>query len=90
LATSGAWLGQPLPIIGNIPSPLAVLHVWRTLLFDPGYWQSWYLGTLRVTAGFGAAVVVGVPFGLLLAINPTCRGVVFPVFELLRPIPPLA
>ncbi len=40
--------------------------------------------------GFSAAVIVGIPFGLLLAINRTFRGIAFPVFELLRPIPPLA
>ncbi len=89
-ATSEAWLGHRLPVIGNVPPPLVVIRVWRTLLFDPGYWQSWYLSALRVAVGFAAAVLAGVPFGLLLAISPTIRGLAFPVFELLRPIPPLA
>jgi NitT/TauT family transport system permease protein len=43
-----------------------------------------------VLLGFSAAALVGVPFGLFLAINKTFRGIAFPVFELLRPIPPLA
>jgi NitT/TauT family transport system permease protein len=89
-ATSGHWLGYRLPVIGNVPSPLSVLHVWRALIFDPGYWQSWYLSFLRVLLGFGSAMVAGVPFGLFLALSPTFRGISFPVFELLRPIPPLA
>ncbi len=56
----------------------------------PGYWQSWYWSFLRVLLGFSAATLVGVPFGLFLAISKTFRGIAFPVFELLRPIPPLA
>jgi NitT/TauT family transport system permease protein len=89
-ATSRTWLGHPLPILGNLPAPSAVLEAFRRLLGDPGYWQSGYASFLRVVTGFGAAVLVGVPLGLLMALNPRLRRVVFPVFELLRPIPPLA
>jgi NitT/TauT family transport system permease protein len=89
-STSSRWLGWPLPGIGHVPSPVAVLEAWRALLVDPGYWQSWYLSTLRVVAAFSVSMVVGVPFGLLLAISSTFRDMAFPVFELLRPIPPLA
>jgi NitT/TauT family transport system permease protein len=89
-STSADWLGFRLPIIGAVPSPLSVIAAWTRLLGDPGYWQSWYLSFLRVLLGFSAAMIVGIPFGLFLAINPIFRGIVFPVFELLRPIPPLA
>jgi NitT/TauT family transport system permease protein len=89
-ASSGHWLGHRLPIIGNVPTPLAVLQVWAAVIVDPGYWQSWYLSVLRVLTGFSAAVMLGVPFGLLLATSRVFRGIAFPVFELLRPIPPLA
>jgi NitT/TauT family transport system permease protein len=89
-STSRAWLGTPLPIIGAVPSPASVLRAWAQLLSDPGYWQSWMWSALRVGLGFAAASLVGIPFGLALAANATFRGVAFPVFELLRPIPPLA
>jgi NitT/TauT family transport system permease protein len=89
-ATSGTWLGYRLPVLGAVPSPVSVIVAWSHLLGDPGYWQSWYLSSLRVLLGFSAAMAVGIPFGLLLAINPTFRGIAFPVFEVLRPIPPLA
>ena len=62
----------------------------QSCLTDPGYWQSWMWSALRVSLGFAAAALVGIPFGLALAANATFRGVAFPVFELLRPIPPLA
>jgi NitT/TauT family transport system permease protein len=89
-STSRTWLGTALPVIGAVPSPHAVLRAWAQLLFDPGYWQSWMWSTLRVACGFAAATLLGVPFGLALAANSTFRGVAFPPFELLRPIPPLA
>jgi NitT/TauT family transport system permease protein len=89
-STSGTWLGHPLPILGVVPSSVSVAIAWAQLLRDPGYWQSWYLSFLRVVIGFSAASLIGIPFGLFLAINKTFRGIAFPVFELLRPIPPLA
>jgi len=89
-ATSGDWLGTRLPVVGNIPSPLAAFRVWAGLIDDPTYWTSWYQSSLRVLEGFATAVVMGVPFGLLMAMSKTARGICFPVFELLRPIPPLA
>jgi NitT/TauT family transport system permease protein len=89
-ATSGGWLGHALPLVGSLPAPSAVLAAWEGLLVDPGYWQSWCASFSRVLVGFSAAVLVGVPFGLLLASSAAVRGLVLPVFELLRPIPPLA
>src|SRR5580704_15934046 len=89
-STNRIWLGMPLPVIGAVPSPDSVVRAWAQLLSDPGYWQSWMWSVLRVSLGFAAAALVGIPFGLALAANATFRGVAFPVFELLRPIPPLA
>jgi NitT/TauT family transport system permease protein len=40
--------------------------------------------------GFIAAMIIGIPFGLMLAVSRVAHGVAFPVFEVLRPIPPLA
>ena len=58
-ATSRAWLGVPLPVIGAVPAPDAVLAAWAKLLGDPGYWQSWVSSLLRVTLGFAAATAIG-------------------------------
>jgi len=79
-----------LPWIGMIPAPSDVLRAWAGVVGDSGYWQSWYKSFLRVMAGFTAAMILGIPFGLLLAVNRTAFGIGFPVFEVLRPIPPLA
>lgn len=86
----GDWTGARLPFIGVVPPPSRVLLVWYNLIGDYGYWQSWYLSFLRVLGGFGAAMVLGIPFGMALALNRTFYQTAFPTFEVLRPIPPLA
>jgi len=79
-----------LPWIGAVPAPSAVLAAWGTVLNEPGYRQSWYMSFLRVMGGFVAAMLIGIPFGLLLAVSRVAHGIGFPTFEVLRPIPPLA
>lgn len=84
------WTGFRPPGIGNLPAPTAVLHSWMSVLTDVGYWQSWMLSLGRVFGGFAAALLLGVPLGLFLAMSRVFNGIAFPVFELIRPIPPLA
>jgi NitT/TauT family transport system permease protein len=67
-----------------------VLIAWQSVFFDVGYWYSWVASTWRVLGGFIAALILGVPLGLALALNKTFRGIFFPVFEFIRPVPPLA
>jgi NitT/TauT family transport system permease protein len=87
---STRWFGFELPLLSRIPAPSAVIAAWYRLIGDPGYWQSWLVSMERVTVGFAAAVIAGVPIGLVMALWRPVREVFFPVFELLRPIPPLA
>lgn len=89
-ARSKQWFGVVVPYIGNVPAPSAVLDSWVALLGDAGYWRSWYMSTWRVLTGFVAAMVVGIPLGLMMAVSRTANGIIFPTFEILRPIPPLA
>jgi NitT/TauT family transport system permease protein len=79
-----------LPWIGAVPAPSIVLKSWLAVLGDASYWASWYMSFFRVMAGFAAAMLIGIPFGLALAVSRTAHGIGFPVFEVLRPIPPLA
>lgn len=87
---SKAWFGFQTPWIGKIPPPSEVAANWVEIAQRPGYWQSWYLSFSRVFFGFLIAQVVGIPFGLALAVNKYFRDIFFPPFEVLRPIPPLA
>ncbi len=82
-----AWT---LPGIGLIPPPTDVAVAWLGVLPKPGYWWSWVASFRRVMTGFIAAMVLGIPFGLMLAVNKYFRDIFFPPFEILRPIPPLA
>lgn len=84
------WDKKYLPWIGAVPAPTEVLKAWVAVLGEQGYWHSWYMSFFRVMGGFIAAMIIGIPFGLLLAVSRTAYGIGFPVFEVLRPIPPLA
>lgn len=45
---------------------------------------------VRLLSGFGAALVIGVPLGLLMAYIRTINWLVSPLFELFRSVPPIA
>jgi NitT/TauT family transport system permease protein len=90
LIALGGFKPTYLPWIGAVPPLSDVAKVWVGLLTDLSYWHSWYMSFVRVVSGFIAAMIVGIPFGLLLAVSRTAFGIAFPVFEVLRPIPPLA
>lgn len=87
---SVSWFGFALPWVSQIPPPTAVLQEMLGLFHDASFWQSAFLSTLRVFEGFFAAMLIGIPLGLAMAVSRTFYGITFPVFEVLRPIPPLA
>lgn len=87
---SKLWFGFQVPWIGKVPPPSNVLAVWADVIPAWGYWESWVQSFRRVLEGFIAAQIIGIPFGLGLAVNKYFRDLFFPPFEVLRPIPPLA
>lgn len=89
-ATSKAWLGIELPFFGKLPTPIDVAYSATEIVQQPGYWSSWVQSFRRVLTGFLLAQIIGIPFGLALAVNKYFRDIFFPPFEVLRPIPPLA
>jgi NitT/TauT family transport system permease protein len=78
------------PILARIPAPVDVAHAFATQLHDPRYYFDWLVSFRRVAAGFVLAQVLGIPLGLLMGWKTAFRYLVFPLFEVLRPIPPLA
>ena len=84
------WAGVSVPVLAPLPPPTSVLEAFGDLLGSGGFWQSAYLSFARVMWGFAVAMIVGIPFGLLMAVSPAAKAIFFPPFELLRPIPPLA
>jgi NitT/TauT family transport system permease protein len=83
---------EPLGIPGvrSVPPPSEVARASTKLLHSSLYWHAWALSLRRVALGFLAAQVIGVPLGLALAINRNAMDTIFPVVEILRPIPPVA
>lgn len=79
-----------IPFFGKLPAPTAVAAAAAEVVVQPGYWWSWVESFKRVMGGFVIAMILGIPFGLALAVNKYFRDVFFPPFEILRPIPPLA
>lgn len=75
---------------GEIPTPVDVGRALAEAAQTPNYWRNWAVSGQRVGLGFLAGTVIGVPFALALGMSRTLRGIVFPVMETLRPVPPLA
>ncbi|HEU4805357.1 MAG TPA: ABC transporter permease [Nitrobacter sp.] len=77
--------------IGQIPTPVQVVTTFiNEYAGDPRFWSAWRVSFARVLYGFLIAQVLGIPLGILLGTHRLFRDLVYPVFELLRPIPPLA
>ena len=85
--------------VDNLPAPSATFTKLQDLLSEPFYDRGpddkgvglRMLASLqRVFAGFGLAVAVGVPVGLLIGASKRAWKMFNPVIQLLRPVSPLA
>lgn len=75
----------------ELPTPIQTLQTFfADYIANSDYWASWAVSFERVFYGFIIAQIMGIPLGLLFGTSPKFRDMFFPVFELLRPIPPLA
>ena len=77
-----------------VPSPVAVFKEFIDMLQNPIGGRSLFMhlwfSIKRVLTAFITAVVIGVPLGLFMGWNKKVDAIVKPVFELLKPIPPIA
>ncbi|GAC1357806.1 MAG: ABC transporter permease [Acidobacteriaceae bacterium] len=72
------------------PSPAEVVRGLRELLQKQVLWADILSSLERVSIGFGAAALLGIPLGLTLGWYPAANQVVNPALQILRPISPLA
>lgn len=83
---------------GALPTPDRVWKAWLVWAFGkPGpmtlspYVGSWgdaiYFSTLRVAKGFGLAVLVGVPLGIIIGWSKLAASMMDPTIQWLRPVP---
>ncbi len=74
----------------NIPSPLAVYQSFTKAIHDPHFLMHIALSCRRIFIGFSLAAVIGVPLGLVMGRFKLIHEAIFPVAEVLRPIPAIA
>jgi len=86
-----------LPRFAKLPGITQVVHEWLSRdpvfglsIHTPVYYDHIWASLRRIAIAFFLATTLGVPTGLLLGWSTTFREYVFPVFELLRPVPILA
>ncbi|MHC1711305.1 MAG: ABC transporter permease [Solidesulfovibrio sp.] len=78
------------PILGSVPAPSSVIEALGKQLRSASYWLSWRDSMIRILSGFILAQIIGIPLGLWLGIRRVARDTIYPIFEIMRPIPPLA
>ena len=74
----------------NIPSPG---EVWQNALIlsdNARFYENMLVSMRRILLGFGIATVLGIALGLLIGQYRPVRALLYPVFEVLRPIPAIA
>ncbi|EIM1708232.1 taurine ABC transporter permease TauC [Aeromonas dhakensis] len=91
------WLVARLELISPLflPPPAQVLQQLVTLAGPQGFmdatlWQHLAASLQRILIALAAATLCGVTVGLAMGLSPTMRGMLDPLIELYRPVPPLA
>ncbi|WP_324053208.1 taurine ABC transporter permease TauC [Aeromonas dhakensis] len=91
------WLVARLELISPLflPPPAQVLQQLVTLAGPQGFmdatlWQHLAASLQRILIALAAATLCGVTVGLVMGLSPTLRGMLDPLIELYRPVPPLA
>ncbi|BBI91634.1 putative taurine transporter subunit [Serratia symbiotica str. Tucson] len=78
-----------------LPAPQQVLHQLIIIASPQGFmnatlWQHLVASLGRIMAALLAAVIIGIPVGFAMGLNDTVRGILDPLIEIYRPVPPLA
>ncbi|MFV0262761.1 MAG: taurine ABC transporter permease TauC [Kluyvera sp.] len=91
------WAVAALALISPLflPSPGQVLSKLLTIASPQGFmdatlWQHLAASLGRILVALLAATIVGIPVGIAMGLSPTVRGILDPIIELYRPVPPLA
>ncbi|WP_373239843.1 taurine ABC transporter permease TauC [Kluyvera ascorbata] len=78
-----------------LPPPGQVLNKLLTIASPQGFmdatlWQHLAASLGRIVVALLAAALIGIPVGIAMGLSPTVRGILDPLIELYRPVPPLA
>ncbi len=82
------------PAKNTTPQPLPVFILLIQSMFEPigpyTIFGHLAISLKRVLVGFGMACIMGIIVGISMGTNRYTRAIVRPIFEMLRPIPPIA
>lgn len=82
------------PAKETTPTPFAVMELLMQSFSVPigkfTIWGHLAISLQRVAVGFGMATIAGIVLGIAMGTSDWARAIFKPVFELLRPIPPIA
>ncbi|MBK4785234.1 MAG: taurine ABC transporter permease TauC [Pantoea sp. Pent] len=86
-------LGLIAPLF--LPPPQQVLHKLLVIAGPQGFmdatlWQHLGASLTRMLVALFFAALIGIPVGITMGLSPAVRGLLDPLIELYRPVPPLA
>jgi NitT/TauT family transport system permease protein len=84
------WLLVTLTQSVIFPTPWQVLQAIAELVRDGTLWEHISASLFRVGSGFGLAVAFAIPLGLWMGWVPGAYTTLNPIFQILRPISPIA
>ncbi|WMT14432.1 taurine ABC transporter permease TauC [Serratia fonticola] len=91
------WAVTALQLVSPLflPAPQQVLHQLVVIASPQGFmdatlWQHLAASLGRILVALLAAVVIGAPVGIAMGLSETVRGLLDPLIEIYRPVPPLA
>ncbi|VFQ45537.1 ABC transporter permease [Desulfoluna butyratoxydans] len=80
----GSSLARPLEVVEYMG--YMITH----RLAGNSLWGHVWASTRRILIGFSIASLVAVPLGLMMALNKYVNAIVKPIFDLMKPMPPIA
>ena len=87
-------IGQSDMFKGALASPVQVVLRFERMLTDTlaglTLWGHIWASTSRVLIGFALASAFAIPLGLFMALNPYVDAIIKPVFDIFKPMPPIA
>lgn len=84
------WYILSHTIFSRVPDPIVTASIIFFTVQDPWFYTSIIYSIGRVFTGFVIGTLLGLPVGLFMGWNRVFRDFSFPIFEAMRPIPPVA
>ncbi|MEI8194694.1 MAG: nitrate ABC transporter, permease protein, partial [Phycisphaerae bacterium] len=93
------WAILSATVAKDLPSPLQTWNDSKLYIMEPfayrgemdqGILRFTWLSLRLVAKGYALALLLGVPLGFMLGLSVTCTRIFDPIFQILRPVSPLA